>query len=234
MNTPPTAGTQARTDVYLREIAKHLHGPRRRRAQILAELSDGLDQAIADQNAAGLPIKDATSAAITRFGAPMAVADAFAAELTIAYARQVLAWFVVTGPLVGIWWLLLLHPAPWHGSMIALVAAIPVVPLIAAGIAAAATTFATTGRLIRWLPEAGARRAAAAALGVAGLTIAGDVTIVGVYLGSDPLATPLGIVAVVASLTRIGVSLVTVRCAAGFRRRAAVPARSPVARDARP
>jgi hypothetical protein len=233
VSTPPIAGTQARIDAYLREIATHLHGPRRRRARILAELSDGLDQAIADQSTAGLPDEDAATEAITRFGAPIAVADAFAAELTIAYARQVLAWFVATGPLVGIWWLLLLHPVPWHGSLIALVAAIPVIPLVAAGLAAAATTFATTGRLIRWLPEASARRAAGAVLAIAGLAIAGDVTTIGVYLGSDYLPTPLGIVAVAASLTRIGVSLVIVRHDAALRRRAAVPARPPVPHDAR-
>lgn len=230
MSTPPTAGTQARSDTYLREIAAHLHGPRRRRAQILAELSDGLDQAIADQNAAGLPIEDATTVAIARFGTPVAVADAFAAELTIAYARKVLAWFVVTGPLVGIWWLLLLHPAPWHGSLIALVTAIPVIPLVAAGLAAAATTFATTGRLIRWLPEASARRAASAVLAVAGLAIAGDLAIVGVYLASDSPAAPLGIVAIAASLTRVGVSLVIAHRAAALQRHGAIPARSPVRR----
>ena len=233
MNTPPAAGTPTRVDAYLDETAMRLHGPRRRRARILAELRDGLEQAIADQITAGRPADDAVSAAIARFGTPAAVADAFAAELTIAYARQTLGWFVATGPLVGIWWLLLLHPAPWRSSLIALVAAIPVIPLVAAGVAAAGTTFATTGRLIRWLPEADGRRAAAAVLAVAGLVIIGDVTILGVYLGSDTPVSPLGVIAVAASLTRIGVSLLTVRCASAFRRRTVVPAPSPVGRDAR-
>jgi hypothetical protein len=31
--------------------------------------------------------------------------------------------FVVTGPLVGVWWLLLLHPHPWRAGVAALVAA---------------------------------------------------------------------------------------------------------------
>jgi hypothetical protein len=204
-------------DAYLDEVATHLRGPRGRRARILAELRDGLEAAVADEG----------PAAITRFGAPTAVASAFAAELSIAYARRALALYVATGPLVGIWWLLLLHPTPWHHSLTALVVAIPVIPLVAAGLAAAATTFATTGRLIRWLPEASAHGAATAVLAVAGLTVAGDVTIVGVHLASDAPATPLGIVAVAASLTRIVVSLVIVRRAAALRRRAAIPARSP-------
>jgi len=218
MTTPRAAATQARIDTYLGEIATHLHGPRRRRAQILAELRDGLELSVADQMAAGRPEEDAVSAAIARFGTPTAVAAAFAGELTIAYARQVLAWFVATGPLVGIWWLLLLHPRPWHDGVAALVAAIPVLPLVVAGLAAAATTFATTGRLIRWLPEAGGRRAAAAVLAVAGLAIAGDVTIVGVYLESGYPARPLAMIAVAASLLRVGVSLVVVRRAAEVRR----------------
>jgi len=233
MNAPPTAGQQAGVDAYLGEVGTRLHGPRRRRARILVELRDGLDQAVADQLAAGLPAERAVRVAIARFGAPTAVADAFAAELTIAYARQTLAWFVATGPLVGIWWLLLLHPAPWRHSLIALVAAIPVIPLVAAGLAAATTTFATTGRLIRWLPEASGRRAVGAVLAVAGLVITGDVTILSVYLASDVPVSPFGVLAVAASLIRIGVSLVTVRRAATFRRRTTVPARSGTGRNPR-
>ncbi|WP_125810254.1 permease prefix domain 1-containing protein [Actinoplanes sp. ATCC 53533] len=231
--SPPPAATRARLDAYLGEIAARLHGPSRRRARILTELRDGLDEAVADQITAGLPAEDAVAVAIARFGTPAAVADAFAAELTIAYARRVLAWFVATGPMVGIWWLFLLHPAPQRGGLIALIAAIPVVPLAAAGLAAAAITFATTGRMMRWLPEASASRAAATVLAVAGLVVVGDVTIVGVYLCSGAPVQPLGLVAVTASLIRIGVSLLTVRRATALRRRVMVPDRSPVGRDAR-
>jgi hypothetical protein len=66
-----------------------------------------------------------------------------------------MVWFVVAGPLVGIWWLLLLYPSPWRTGLIALVAAIPVIPLIIAAIATAGGTLATTGRLTRWLPGTG-------------------------------------------------------------------------------
>jgi hypothetical protein len=152
--------------------------------------------------------------------------------LTIAYTRQTLGWFMATGPLVGVWWLLLLYPAPWRGSLIALVAAIPVIALVAAGLAAA-TTFATTGRLVRWLPEASPGRAVAAVLAVAGPAITGGLTVLGVYLGSDSPAQPPGMVAVAASLIRIGLGLLTVRRTAARRRRATVPARSPVGIDAR-
>ena len=83
------------------------------------------------------------------------------------------------------------------------------------------------------MPEASGRRAVAAVLAVAGLVIVGDVTILSVYLRSDGPVSPIGVIAVAASLVRIGVSLVTVRHASAFRRREAVPAPSPVGRDAR-
>jgi hypothetical protein len=52
-----------------------------------------------------------------------------------------------------------LQPHPWRTGVVALLTALPVLPLIAVGIATAAGTFATTGRLIRWLPEASPHRA---------------------------------------------------------------------------
>jgi hypothetical protein len=232
-NTPTTAATEARIRTYLDEVAAGLHGPRRPRTRILTELRDGLDEAVTHHAATGLPAADAVSAALTQFGTPSAVADAFAAELAIAYARRTLAMFVATGPPVGIWWLLLLHPYPWLGGPAALLAAIPVIPLVAAALAATATTFATTGRLMRWLPEANARTAVGAVVTVAGLAVTGDVAIIGAYLATGGPARTLAVVAVVASLTRIGLSLITIRRAAAVRHRAARPVRPVVERDAR-
>ena len=130
---------------YLYDLAAQLRGPRRIREAILNELRDGLDHAIEDHIAAGLPPDQATTAAITQFGTPHAVADAFGGELATAYARRTIVWFIATGPLVGIWWLLLLHPSPWRTGLIALLGAIPVIPLIVVAIATAGGTLATTG-----------------------------------------------------------------------------------------
>jgi len=213
----PSAPAEARLAAYLAEIAAGLHGPRRRRARILAELRDGLDEAVADHAAAGLPPDRAVTAAIERFGSPRAIADAFAPELAVAYARRTLAWFIATGPLVGIWWLLLLQPHPWRTGVFALLAAIPVIPLIAVAIATAAATFATTGSLMRWLPEATPRRALAATIAVAALALTGDTVVIVLYAASDIPARPLGIIAVAASLTRVACSLLTIRRAAAWR-----------------
>src|SRR4249920_2741112 len=71
---------------YLSDLAAQLRGPRRRREAILTELRDGLEQATKDRTASGLPPDQAAAAAISQFGSPHAVADAFAGELATAYA----------------------------------------------------------------------------------------------------------------------------------------------------
>ena len=217
-----TAAADAGDDTlaaYLTDVAARLHGPRRRRTAILAELSDGLHQAAHDHRAAGQAPQRAATTAIARFGTPQAVADAFAGELATAYARRTIIWFIATGPSVGVWWLLLLHPAPWRTGPVALLTAIPVIPLIAVAIATAAGIVATTGRLMRWLPETSPHRALAATIAIAALCLIGDLTIITMFVtsGMPPLA--LGAVAMAASLTRVYCSITTVRHATRMRRR---------------
>jgi hypothetical protein len=214
-----TCDAQARVDAYLGELAGMLPGPRRRRRQILAELRDGLEQAIAEHTTDGRTQDQAVDAAIDQFGRPQAVADAFAGELATAYARHTIAWYLATGPLVGVWWLLLLQPHPWRTGLLAVLAAIPVIPLIAIAVVTAAGTFATTGRLIRWLPEASPHQALTATLAVATLALAGDLTVIALYLQSSAAPVqPLAVLAIGASLARITASVVTLRHATLMRR----------------
>lgn len=201
-----------RRDAYLAEVAARLHGPRRRRAAVIEELRDGLDQAVTDDLARGHTADEATTAAIDQFGEPRAVADAFAGELATAYARRTIALYLLSGPLVGIWWLLLLRPQPWRVGLVALLAAIPVLPLIALAVLTGAGTLATTGRLMPWLPETGPRRAVAAAKAVACLALIGDVTLIIMLAISGPPVRPLTTIALAGSLVRITASaLVLVR-----------------------
>lgn len=219
MTGPPGAATaEALLRAYLDQVAAGLHGPRRHRTRILAELHDGLHDATADHLARGSSPDRAAAAAIASFGTPEQVAAGFAGELATRYARHTLTWYLATGPLVGIWWLLLLHPDPWHTGLAAFVAAIPVLPLVAAGLATAAGTLATTGRLMRWLPESGPRRALAATHGVAALAVAGDLLVIAVYLRSGIPAGPLALTAVTASVARTGCGLVVLRHATALRR----------------
>lgn len=213
-----TAGPVGSTSVrerYLAELSARLRGPRRSRTRVLTEIRDGLTEAIDDHLAAGMPPDAAASAAIAEFGDPATVARSFAAELTTAAARRIIATFVVTGPLVGIWWLLLLDPAPWRGGVLAALIAIPALPLVALAIATAIGTFATTGRLMRWLPETPASRALTAATAVATLCLAADLTVLGVLAAH--LATgwrhpvPLIAVAVTASALRIAAAIAAIQ-----------------------
>jgi hypothetical protein len=207
----------AQLAAYLTDLAARLRGPRHRRQAILTELRDGLEHATGDHLAAGLPPDQAAAAAIAQFGTAQAVADAFGGELATAYARRTIAWYIATGPLVGIWWLLLLHPSPWRTGLIALVAAIPVIPLIVLAIATAGGTLATTGRLMRWLPETGPHGALAATTTIAALCIIGDLTIISVFVASAMPTRPLAVVAIAASLTRIACSIAAVRHATRMR-----------------
>lgn len=230
LTTNARTPAQAKVDAYLDELAHLLRGPRRRRAQILAELRDGLDRAIADHTIDGRTEDQAVESAIDHFGTPQAVADAFAGELVTAYVRHTIAWYIATGPLVGIWWLLLFQPHPWRAGVLALLAAIPVLPLVAVAIATAAGTFATTGRLIRWLPEASPNRALTATMAIAALALAGDLTVVTLYVQSAAPVRPLAIPAIGASVIRIACSAMILRHATLLRRAsmplAAGPART--------
>jgi hypothetical protein len=208
---------QAQLEAYCQDLAARLHGPRRRREQILAELRDGLDHAVSNHITNGRTDTDAAKAAIAEFGTPTAVADAFAGELATAYARRTIALFVLTGPLVGIWWLLLLQPHPWRTGLVSLILAIPVVPLLPIAVATAATALATTGRLMRWLPEASPQLALTATIAIAGAVLLADLTVLAVYALSDMPAQPLAALAITASLLRITCSIITLRHATAIR-----------------
>jgi hypothetical protein len=200
---------------YLTELSARLRGPRGARTRVLAEIHDGLTEAIDAHLADGMPPDAAASAAIAEFGDPPTVARSFAAELATASARHTIATFIATGPLVGIWWLLLLHPAPWHSGVLAALIAIPALPLIALAIATAAGTFATTGRLMRWLPETPASRALTAATAIAILCLAADLTVLGVlaaHLASGwRQSVPLIALAATASILRIAAAIAAIR-----------------------
>jgi hypothetical protein len=101
------------------------------------------------------------------------------------------------------------------------IAAIPILPLIAVAIATATGTVATTGRLIRWLPEATARQATAGAAAVAALALVGGLIMIGLYVRSGLPARPLGVIAVAASTTRV-VGSVAVLARARARRKPVV------------
>lgn len=207
----PAAGpvqTNAAVDNYLAMLAKDLPEPRAARAAAVDEVREGLLEAIAGHVARGLPQPLAARTAVAEFGPPTTVAGAFAPEIATSQARRILFGFLITGPLVGIWWLLLLTSPTWPRHPQTLWAAIPALPLVAVAVAAAVVILATTGSLIRWLPESTPERALLAATAIALGCMTGDLTVLATLafrviatLWQPPVA--LAAVAIAASLVRI-------------------------------
>jgi hypothetical protein len=209
--TAEPVGSPPAVDRYLDALAARLRGPRAARGRVLTEIRDGLTEAVDAHLAGGMPPEASVAAAVEEFGDPAVVANSFAGELATASARRTIAAFILTGPLVGIWWLLLLNPAPWRTGILAALIAIPVLPVVGLAIATAAGTFATTGRLMRWLPESGPDRALNATTAIAALCLAADLTVLGILAAhlAAGLRYPIALVAVAATASIVRVAAAT-------------------------
>jgi hypothetical protein len=199
MNWPgaaPESGAQRAVERYLTEVTARLPGPRRARCDIVAELRSGLLDAMDARCSAGLPLCEAAQAAIDEFGDPARVADSFTTEIAAGLARHAAFVMLVTGPLVGVLWIITAvasHIAPhlqWPDLSPALQVGVPLVA-IAVGVTACGALFgiAATGRLTRWLPALPRRAPAAAA--VAGFGAVGADAL-GLALLGVQLATAAG------------------------------------------
>lgn len=69
-----------RREDWLHTLAGSLHGPRRRRERLLAELAEHLDEATAEELAAGVPPAEAEATALRRVGTAGAVAAEWNAD----------------------------------------------------------------------------------------------------------------------------------------------------------
>ncbi|WP_026922476.1 permease prefix domain 1-containing protein [Glycomyces arizonensis] len=92
---------------YLEEVAAPLRGPRRLREDMLAELGDGFEEAVADGVEHGLSREQAVERASADFGSPDIVAAAMQRELETAQARRTAWTLVVALPAMTILWDLL-------------------------------------------------------------------------------------------------------------------------------
>ncbi len=211
---PPEPGAGPALERYLAEVTARLPGPARAHAGIVAELRSGLLDAADAQRSAGLPPGQAGAAAISEFGDPAQIADAFRAEIAASQARRVAVTLLVTGPLVGLLWIaeamashLGIRPGlswPWTGVS-------PGFHLVAVAVGvtacAAMAGIAATGRLSRWLPARPRRAPTAAAvagfgaMGADGLGLALLATQIGTAPGT--LSPVLAAAAAGASLARL-------------------------------
>lgn len=198
-------------DRYLAALATRLPGSRRARDAVLDELRDGLSELTARYTDNGHPPLAAAKAAVAEFGTVDQVAAAFAGELVTRQARQIIAVLIVTGPLVGVWWLLLLAPVSPAG--------IPTLPLIGAAVLTGLLVLATTGGLARWLPSTAPARALTGATTVVAACIAGDIgMLTTLAIGSNTELGVVAVVAVLASLIRLGWSVHLLRTCLSARR----------------
>jgi hypothetical protein len=150
-------------DGYLRRVAASMPGPAHARRDILAELRSGLLDAADAHRSAGLPPGAAAEAAIAEFGDPGQVADGFRPHLVMRQSRRVALTLVVTGPLVGLLWMVaalashitIRHAPPWQwpGTPPLSIGVFPVVgAALVITVWSAVATLAATGKLARWLP----------------------------------------------------------------------------------
>lgn len=89
---------------YVDAVAAPLRGPRRLRADMVAELGGGFEEAVAERIDAGMDRERALADAAAEFGEPRAVAAEFQRELAAAQARRT-AWTLLIGlPALTIMW----------------------------------------------------------------------------------------------------------------------------------
>jgi hypothetical protein len=170
-HAPRTAGTASPgpasaqpIESYLAQVTAALPGPARARADILAELRDGLLDATDAHRRAGLAAPAAAQAAVAEFGYPAQIAAAFRPGIAATQARHVAATLLATGPLIGLAWAAAARAShlgvrdapPWHWASPPPAAPIAFPLMVAVfliTIWTALITLAATGRLTRWLPH---------------------------------------------------------------------------------
>jgi hypothetical protein len=175
-------------DAHLADLARRLP------ADAVEELADGLTETWQHHLSAGLPPADAAGAAITEFGSPEQITEAFVAHCP---GRRTARVLLATGPLVGACWGASIAAAhAWTWPVPAPAAAVFGLALLS--VVATLLAAATSRRSYRR-----ARLGTAGGLGLVGL----DLTMLtAVLLLAPTLVWPM-LVAIPVSLARIGLTL---------------------------
>jgi hypothetical protein len=178
------------------------------RREIVAEIEDGLREAVARQRARGLDPGGAAAAGVAEFGDPAEVAAGFAGELAAAAARRVGLRLLLTGPLIGLTWLTLVTLGAAGRRPPGLPLLVPLLlALLALAVPSAVLSVALTGRLSRRLPgrpglASGAALLAARLCMVADAGLLGALTLWAGTAGPGPLWVP-AVAAATASTLRL-------------------------------
>lgn len=201
---------ECRIEAYLTAVSAQLVGPRAACTAILDELRDGLHEATTCHRDRGVSPEAAIAAALREFGPPAALAASFAGELATSRARRISCAYLLTGPLVGSAWLLMLAPASWWRlGPRAVWTAIPVAPMVAVAVTICAVVLFASGRPHERLGRLVGHGLHAAMI-VIGSAILGDLVmlIVAIHSTAAMAASPtLAVIAVSASAARLCCSL---------------------------
>jgi hypothetical protein len=105
-----------RIDEYLAGLSRRLSGPRRAKADLLAEARDGLVDAAEAYAEAGLPASEATARALADFGEYHQVVADYQAELAAAQGRRTALLVAVVMPSLMLMSRLMWAGSPWTAS----------------------------------------------------------------------------------------------------------------------
>jgi hypothetical protein len=210
---PQVSVAAAVIEAYLADLATRLIGPAAARAAILDELHDGLLNAVETHRGRGLAPIAAAEAAVNEFGPADLLSAAFRPEMAGAQARRVGLGFLLTGPLVGILWVVAMASPipPWRHAPSGVWVGTPLLGMaVVMGILASLLAVNAPGRLFRWLaarPTVGPLAAAATGVSaaVADLTALGMLAVQAITVPGS-LAWPLAAAAILASLTRLALT----------------------------
>jgi hypothetical protein len=199
---PPAAA------VHLAAIAAAVPGRGRARRAALAELADGLTDAVDHYRSQGLTLEAAAATAVRECGPADVVAAAFERALEPRRARQTALTLLATGPAIGVLWLITLVPGQRPDALLLGHPALGAIVIVV--IAASLTVVAMTGPGSRWMPclRLDPRRIAAFACAGAALCDVLVLATAGVAVLSHETALPWmpGVLAAAASLTRFTVT----------------------------
>lgn len=150
MTTPAASAGGGVVEAYLAAVERGLTGPRRWRSEVIAELRDGLTEAIAAHRTSTKSAAEAAGAAVAEFGPPGIVVAGFAAVGAASLARRIAAALLASGPVAAVAWVAAMAVsgiAPWDAGLTGPWRVLPGVGVVL-GIAvpAALLVLAVTGR----------------------------------------------------------------------------------------
>ncbi|WP_067690996.1 hypothetical protein [Nocardia jejuensis] len=213
-------------DDYLDDLNTRLTGTWSERRAILAEIGDGLQDAVDHHRAQGLSLSQSRIAAVEEFGGARVIAAEFAPVLSSKRIHRYACAFTTMGPVIGVLW----GGAALLGSFCAVPRWLTIAGLVLMAVAVVigvpftATAIASTGRLVR-LVRIPTRLAAKALLVTATVSVFIDATllltlVVLLMLDSRDLVVLPVALGALASIARIAVAVSSVPRLA--------PARTPV------